>query len=143
MSSRPPRLIDKPYLQPVFDEPDFIVRNVWRVEGGWFDGIPSHLKPAPKHEQAREIAALAGGSERLLERALARMKAETWRWPPSYRLGGGGGARRGAGPCRARNLRGARRRINLDLELPDFQRRGAGIRGEGRNQPRRVSDRRF
>ncbi len=74
-SSRPPRLAEKPYLAPIFDEPEFAVRNVWRVNGGWYDGIPSHLKPAPEAEQAREIAELAGGFERLVERALARMQS--------------------------------------------------------------------
>ncbi len=75
-SVKPPAaLIDKPYLAPIFDEPEFAVRNVWRVNGGWYDGIPSHLKPAPEDEQAREIAGLAGGFERLVERALARMQS--------------------------------------------------------------------
>ena len=71
----PAALTDKPYLAPVFDEPEFSVRNVWRVNAGWYDGIPSHLKPAPEAEQAREIAELAGGFERLVERALARMES--------------------------------------------------------------------
>src|SRR6202051_1273085 len=50
----PSALAEKPYLQPVYDEPDFIVRNVWRLEGGWYDGVASHLKPAPHHAQAAE-----------------------------------------------------------------------------------------
>ncbi len=67
-------LAEKPYLAPLFDEPEFAARNVWRVNCGWYDGVPAHLKPAPHSEQAREIAQLAGGVERLLERALARME---------------------------------------------------------------------
>ncbi|MFZ0890555.1 MAG: MBL fold metallo-hydrolase, partial [Candidatus Binataceae bacterium] len=59
----PAALAEKPYLQPVYDEPEFVVRNIWRLEGGWYDGVPSHLKPAPEAVQAREIAALAGGVE--------------------------------------------------------------------------------
>jgi alkyl sulfatase BDS1-like metallo-beta-lactamase superfamily hydrolase len=66
-------LAEKPYLQPVYDEPDFIVRNVWRLEGGWYDGIVSHLKPASHHAQAVEIAAMAGGADVLLGRALQKM----------------------------------------------------------------------
>lgn len=65
---------EKPYLAAVFDEPEFAARNVWRVNCGWYDGVPAHLKPAPHSEQAREIADLAGGVERLLQRALARME---------------------------------------------------------------------
>jgi alkyl sulfatase BDS1-like metallo-beta-lactamase superfamily hydrolase len=69
----PAALIERPYLQAVYDEPKFIVRNIWRLEGGWYDGIPSHLKPAPEAEQAKEIAALAGGVERVVARALERL----------------------------------------------------------------------
>ena len=65
----PPELVDKPYLKPVYDEPEFIVRNLWRLYGGWYDGNPANLKPAPEAELAAEIAELAGGAERLAERA--------------------------------------------------------------------------
>ncbi len=67
-------LAEKPYLAPLFDEPEFAARNVWRVDCGWYDGVPAHLKPAPQAEQAREIAQLAGGFQRLVERALAKME---------------------------------------------------------------------
>ena len=67
---RPPaRLAERPYLQPVYDEPEFVVRNLWRLYGGWWDGVASHLKPADEAALGREIAALAGGVERLVERA--------------------------------------------------------------------------
>ena len=65
----PPDLIEKPYLKPVYDEPEFIVRNLWRLYGGWYDGNPANLKPAPEAELAAEIADLAGGAERLAGRA--------------------------------------------------------------------------
>ncbi len=69
-SVRPPaQLAERPYLQPVYDEPEFIVRNIYRCLGGWYDGIPSELKPAPRQEQSRAIQALAGGTEALLQRA--------------------------------------------------------------------------
>ena len=68
----PANLVDKPYLQAVYDEPQFIVRNIWRLEAGWYDGIPSHLKPAPEAEQAREVAELAGGTEMIVARAAAK-----------------------------------------------------------------------
>ena len=61
-------LLDRPYLQPVYDEPEFVVRNVWRLYGGWWDGNPATLKPAPERALAAELAALAGGAQR---RALA------------------------------------------------------------------------
>lgn len=65
----PAEIADKPYLQPVYDEPEFIVRNIVRCLGGWYSGVPSELKPEPLRGQAREIAALAGGAARLLRRA--------------------------------------------------------------------------
>ena len=69
---KPPRhLADRPYLQAVYDEPDFVIRNIWRLYGGWYDGVPSHLKPAADAELAREVAALAGGTDALVNRAHA------------------------------------------------------------------------
>ncbi len=65
----PQHLLEKPYLRPIYDEPEFIVRNVWRLYGGWYDGNPANLKPAPDADLAGELAALAGGAERLAIRA--------------------------------------------------------------------------
>jgi glyoxylase-like metal-dependent hydrolase (beta-lactamase superfamily II) len=65
----PPRLLQRPYLRPVYDEPEFIVRNIWRLYGGWWDGNPAHLKPAREAEVASEIATLAGGVAALVARA--------------------------------------------------------------------------
>ena len=67
---RPPsHLSDRPYLHPVYDDPEYVVRNIWRLYGGWWDGVPSHLQPAPHASLAREVAALAGGVEALVARA--------------------------------------------------------------------------
>jgi alkyl sulfatase BDS1-like metallo-beta-lactamase superfamily hydrolase len=71
----PAELIEKPYLRPIYDEPEFIVRNLWRQFGGWYDGNPSRLKPAPDAQLASEIATLAGGGEKLVERALELAEA--------------------------------------------------------------------
>jgi alkyl sulfatase BDS1-like metallo-beta-lactamase superfamily hydrolase len=65
----PVNLSSKPYLQPIYDEPEFIIRNMWRLYGGAWDLIPSHLKPALEKDQAQEIAKLAGGAENLIKRA--------------------------------------------------------------------------
>ena len=58
----------KPYLQPMYDEPEFVVRNIWRMYGGWYDGNPANLKPVRDADLAREIASLAGGALKLAER---------------------------------------------------------------------------
>ncbi|MEZ5238708.1 MAG: alkyl sulfatase dimerization domain-containing protein [Microthrixaceae bacterium] len=65
----PTELAGRPYLQAIYDDPEFIVHNLWRLYGGWYDGDPSHLKAAPAGELAREIAALAGGPGALARRA--------------------------------------------------------------------------
>jgi alkyl sulfatase BDS1-like metallo-beta-lactamase superfamily hydrolase len=65
----PGHLVEPPYMRPVFDDPQFVVRNVWRYYGGWYGGDPATLKPAPQGEVARELALLAGGAARLAERA--------------------------------------------------------------------------
>lgn len=75
-SVRPPaELAAKPYLRPVYDEPDFIVRNLVRCFGGWYSGIPSELKPAPRQALAREVLSLSGGIAKVLERANALLAA--------------------------------------------------------------------
>jgi alkyl sulfatase BDS1-like metallo-beta-lactamase superfamily hydrolase len=65
----PAHLLERPYLRPVYDEPEFVVRNVWRLYGGWYDGNPANLKPAPEAAVARELATLSGGAGRLAARA--------------------------------------------------------------------------
>lgn len=67
-------LLTRPYLRPTYDEPEFIVRNLWRQYGGWYDGDPSALKPAPRAELASELAELVGGPEKLAERALVLLQ---------------------------------------------------------------------
>ena len=57
------------YLQPTYDEPEFVVRNIWRLYGGWYDGNPSRLKPPSDVSVAHETAALAGGAHMLVARA--------------------------------------------------------------------------
>jgi alkyl sulfatase BDS1-like metallo-beta-lactamase superfamily hydrolase len=71
----PPHLLAKPYLLPKYDDPEFVVRNIWHLYAGWFDGNPAHLKPAPEGELAGEIASLAGGAAMLAQRAAALANA--------------------------------------------------------------------
>jgi alkyl sulfatase BDS1-like metallo-beta-lactamase superfamily hydrolase len=64
-----PELLRRPYLRPVYDDPEFVVRNLWRLYGGWYDGNPARLRPAHHTELARAVAELAGGAEALARRA--------------------------------------------------------------------------
>ncbi|GAA3196881.1 alkyl sulfatase dimerization domain-containing protein [Nonomuraea roseoviolacea] len=73
---RPPaRLADRPYLRPHYDEPEFVVRTIWRLYGGWHDGNPAHLKPAPDAVLAGAVAELAGGAGKVGEAALRALEA--------------------------------------------------------------------
>jgi len=65
----PAGTLDKPWLAPTYDEPEFVVQNIWRLYGGWYDGNPANLKPATDQRLAKELASLAGGALRLAERA--------------------------------------------------------------------------
>ncbi len=62
---------ESPWLQPVYDDTEFLVRNVIRFYGGWWSGRPSELKPAPRAELAQEIAGSCGGALSLARRAEA------------------------------------------------------------------------
>jgi alkyl sulfatase BDS1-like metallo-beta-lactamase superfamily hydrolase len=65
----PDATLGKPYLRPLYDEPEFVVRNIWRQFGGWWDGAPSRLKPSTDESVGTEIARLSGGAEVLMARA--------------------------------------------------------------------------
>ncbi|MFZ9706999.1 MAG: alkyl sulfatase dimerization domain-containing protein [Ilumatobacteraceae bacterium] len=65
----PAEVLAKPYLRPLYDEPEFVVRGIWRLYGGWWDGAASRLKPAPDAALGTEIASLAGGADVLIARA--------------------------------------------------------------------------
>jgi len=67
----PQHLLERPYLRPVYAQPEFVVRTVWRLYGGWYHGNPAPLKPAPHAALAAEVAALAGGAGELADRAMA------------------------------------------------------------------------
>ncbi len=69
--SVPAETLAKPYLRPLYDEPEFVVRGIWRQFGGWWDGAASRLKPSPDAHLATEIASLAGGADVLMRRAEA------------------------------------------------------------------------
>ena len=66
----PENLADRPYLRARYDEPEFVVRNLWRLYGGWYDGNPATLKPASEASLAGAVADLAGGASVLADAAL-------------------------------------------------------------------------
>ena len=75
----PAEVMAKPYLRAVYDEPEFIIHNIWRLYGGWYDGNPSRLKPASDAALAAEVASLSGGVDALVTRAEALAQVEEFR----------------------------------------------------------------
>ncbi len=69
--SVPADTLELPYLRPLYDEPEFVIRNLWRLFGGWYDGNPARLKPPSDAALGAEIASLAGGVQPLIDRAVA------------------------------------------------------------------------
>ncbi len=65
----PEHLRGQSYLDPLYDRPEFIARNVIRKYGGWWDGFSSNVLPATMADRAKEISALAGGASALIARA--------------------------------------------------------------------------
>ncbi len=75
----PSDTLAKPYLRPLYDEPEFVIRNIWRMYGGWWDKAPSRLKPSRDETLASAIAALAGGPASLMDAAQAAADANDLR----------------------------------------------------------------
>ena len=65
----PGALLERPYLRPVYDDPAFVIRSIWRLYGGWWDGNPARLMPPRDAALAAEVTQLAGGTDRLVGRA--------------------------------------------------------------------------
>ncbi len=65
----PTEWTSRPWMRPTYDEPEFVVRNIWRLYGGWWDLDPAELKPAPRSALAAEVVALGGGSAAFAARA--------------------------------------------------------------------------
>jgi len=69
-------LATRPYLAPNYDHPKFIVRNLLRLWGGWWNGNAADLLPATWEAQAAEVAALAGGVGALVARGRALLQED-------------------------------------------------------------------
>ena len=61
---------NKPWLRPVYDDPKFLIKMIWRRYGGWWDGEYDRLLPSSRNEEAAEWINLSGGVEKVIEKAL-------------------------------------------------------------------------
>jgi glyoxylase-like metal-dependent hydrolase (beta-lactamase superfamily II) len=72
----PDGLAGEAYLDPLYDRPEFIARNVIREHGGWWNGFSAEVLPAKMVDRATEIARLAGGASPLIARARELIDAD-------------------------------------------------------------------
>jgi alkyl sulfatase BDS1-like metallo-beta-lactamase superfamily hydrolase len=66
----PPHLTQFQYLKPIYDEPEFIIRNIWRRYGGWYDGNPARLKPPTDKDLSKVVCEIGGGVGNVSDAAL-------------------------------------------------------------------------
>lgn len=76
----PPHLADQPFLQPYFGHVPWAVRSIFTGYLGWFDGNPTNLLPLGPRAEAERMVALAGGRDRLLERAREALSSGDDQW---------------------------------------------------------------
>ena len=65
----PDEIFAKPWMTPSYGSPDYIARDLYREENGWWDRNPTHLHPA-EPAAAREAILSALDPETVLARAL-------------------------------------------------------------------------
>lgn len=64
-------LLEKPYLRPFYDHPEFIIRNIWRQYCGWYDFHLPNLFP----ESTRKIAEETTKIYKNLDHQLSHIKS--------------------------------------------------------------------
>lgn len=69
----PEHLASKPYLGEYYGNVEWAVRAIFQGYLGWFDGNPTNLFSLPPQDQARRMAALAGGPDALMQQARAAL----------------------------------------------------------------------
>jgi uncharacterized sulfatase len=67
----PPELFDHPWMTPNYGSPDYIARDLFREENGWWDRNPTTLHPASPGEAAAAVRSVIGDPDLVLERARA------------------------------------------------------------------------
>ncbi len=65
----PPALFDQPWMAPVYGCPDYIVREIYRFENGWWDRNPTSLHPASQDAAASAIVSALADRPAVLGRA--------------------------------------------------------------------------
>jgi alkyl sulfatase BDS1-like metallo-beta-lactamase superfamily hydrolase len=68
----PEDLASKPWLQPVYGHPTFIIHGVHRRYAGWYNGNPSELFPSTSADIAARVVKLVGANRLLSEAKTAK-----------------------------------------------------------------------
>ncbi|MGS1011541.1 alkyl sulfatase dimerization domain-containing protein [Achromobacter anxifer] len=67
--SYPAEIFGHPFLRPIYGCPEYIVREIWRSENGWWDRNPTTLHPAHPQAVAAALRAALGDVESVLNHA--------------------------------------------------------------------------
>ena len=65
----PPELFDHPWMAPTYGCPDYIARDLYREENGWWDRNPTTLHPAPPDQAAAAVLGALGDPAAVVARA--------------------------------------------------------------------------
>ncbi|AEI82998.1 beta-lactamase domain containing protein (plasmid) [Cupriavidus necator N-1] len=71
----PEALFGHKWMRPIYGDPEYIVREIWRMENGWWDRNPTHLHPARPAEAANAVLSALGNPGHVLDEA-RRLQAE-------------------------------------------------------------------
>lgn len=70
----PPELFGNRFLKPTYGCAEYLVREIWRTENGWWDRNPTNLHPAHPADSAAEVLAAIRDPEYLLDHAQSLQK---------------------------------------------------------------------
>ena len=69
--SYPDELFGQPWMRATYGAPDYIVRDAYREENGWWDRNPTTLHPAPPVDAAAAVMSAIADPQAVLDRARA------------------------------------------------------------------------
>lgn len=67
----PEAIFGHPFMRPSYGMPEYIVRDIWRSENGWWDRNPTHLHPAAPEEVSAALRDAVADPDHLLRCAQA------------------------------------------------------------------------
>ena len=65
----PTELFDKPWMLPIYGDPTYIVRDLFREENGWWDRNPTALHPSAQAEAADAVLSAIGDPSAVVAKA--------------------------------------------------------------------------